>query len=164
MKFEQIAARDAAGTIAAHAVRRDGLTIKKGEAIDVVAASSGYAVARVAGLSRQTAGTYQATLGREVLARAFNGKSGEAWSTPSQQGIVVGRIDNIRMDAGSTAARLAEMNRSELAQAVFREMADSAQAYARAKLKVKVDVVRARAAAGLTPREVAKGKSPEKKG
>ena len=33
MKFEQIAARDAAGTIAAHAVRRDGLTIKKGEAI-----------------------------------------------------------------------------------------------------------------------------------
>lgn len=33
MKFEQIAAKDAAGTIAAHAVRRDGLTIKKGEAI-----------------------------------------------------------------------------------------------------------------------------------
>lgn len=33
MKFEQIAACDAAGTIAAHAVRRDGLTIKKGEAI-----------------------------------------------------------------------------------------------------------------------------------
>ena len=33
MKFEQIAARDAAGTIAAHAVRRDGLTIRKGEAI-----------------------------------------------------------------------------------------------------------------------------------
>ena len=35
MKFEQIRVADAAGTIAAHAVRRDGLTIRKGEAIGV---------------------------------------------------------------------------------------------------------------------------------
>ncbi len=138
--------------------------VKKGESIDAVAASSGHAIARVPGLSRQTAETYQATIGREVLARAFNGKPGEAWSTPSQQGIVVGRVDNIRMEGGSTAARLAEMNRGELAQAVFREMADSAQAYARAKLKVKVDAVRARAAAGFEPREVPAAKAPEKKG
>ena len=33
MKFEQIRVADAAGAIAAHAVRRDGLTIRKGEAI-----------------------------------------------------------------------------------------------------------------------------------
>ena len=138
--------------------------IKKGDAIDVVAASSGYSVARVAGLSRQSAEGYQATLGREVLARAFNAKPGETWSTPSQQGIVVGRVDNIRMDAGPAAAQLAEMNRGELAQAVFREMADSAQAYARTKLKVKTDPVKARAAAGFAPREEAKAKAPEKKG
>ena len=146
--------------------RAEALTarVRKGEAIDAVGASSGYTVVRLPALSRQTAEARQADLGREVLARAFASKSGEVWSTPGQLGIAVGRVDNIRMDAGPAAAQLAEMNRGELAQAVFRELAESAQAYARTRLKVKVDADRARAAAGFAPREVPKGKAPEKKG
>lgn len=146
--------------------RAEALTarLRKGESIDAVAASSGYRVVRVAGLSRQSAESQQAQAGREVLARAFAAKSGEPWSTPGAQGISVGRVDNIRMETGPTAARLAEMNRGELAQATFREMAEAAQAYARTKLKVKVDAERARAAAGFEPREVPKAKAPEKKG
>lgn len=138
--------------------------VKKGEAIEAVAASSGYAIARTPGLSRQSAASFEATLGREVLARAFAAKSGEVWSTPSQKGIVVGRVDNVRMDSGPMAAQLAEMNRGELAQAVFREMADSAQVYARTRLKVTTDPVKARAAAGFAPREEPAAKTPEKKG
>jgi len=138
--------------------------VKKGETIDAVAASSGYTFSRTPGLSRQSAATFEASLGREVLARAFAARTGEAWSTPNQQGIAVGRVDNIRMDSGPMAAQLAEMNRGELAQAVFREMADSAQVYARTKLKVKTDTVRARAAAGFAPRQEPAAKAPEKKG
>ena len=59
---------------------------------------------------------------------------------------------------------MAEMNRGELAQAVFREMAESAQVYARTKLKVRTDPVRARAAAGFEPKEEPVAKAPEKKG
>jgi hypothetical protein len=56
------------------------------------------------------------------------------------------------------------MNRGELAQAVFREMAESAQVYARTKLKVRTDPARARAAAGFEPKEEPAAKAPEKKG
>lgn len=146
--------------------RTEALTarLNKGESIDAVAASSGYRVLRVAGLSRQTAEARQDEVGREVLARTFAAKSGVAWSAPGPQGISIGQVDNIRMDSSPTSAQVAEMNRGELAQATFREMADSAQVYARAKLKVKVDAVRARAAAGFEPREAAKAKPAEKKG
>lgn len=138
--------------------------LRKGETLDAVAASAGYSVVRAPGLSRQTAESRQADLGREVLARTFASKAGEIWSTQNPQGIAVGRVDNIRMDAGPNAARLAEMNRGELAQALFREMAESAQAYSRAHLKVKVDAERARAAAGFEPRAKEKSKPTEKKG
>ena len=73
-------------------------------------------------------------------------------------------MTNIRMDASPTAARLAEMNRGQLAQDIFREMAESAQAYARSKLKVKTDPERARAAAGFEPLAKTKDKPAEKKG
>jgi hypothetical protein len=66
------------------------------------------------------------------------------------------------MEGGPTAARLAEANRPELTAAVFREMADAAQAYARGKLKVRADAARARAALGFTP-EAPKGKAEKKK-
>lgn len=138
--------------------------LRKGEAIDAVAASSGFAVTRAPGLTRQTAEARQADLGREVLGRAFGSKPGEAWTTQTPQGIAVGQVTNIRMDASPTAARLAEMNRGQLAQDIFREMAESAQAYARSKLKVKTDPERARAAAGFEPLAKTKDKPAEKKG
>ena len=123
--------------------------LKKGEPFDSVA--SGYSTIRIAGLSRQTAEGRQAEVGREVLARAFGSKSGEPWSVPTQAGIAVGRVENIRMEGGSTAARLAEMNRGQLSQPVFGELVETAQNYARTKLKVTTDPAKARAAAGFEP-------------
>jgi peptidyl-prolyl cis-trans isomerase D len=138
--------------------------VQKGEAFEAVAAGSGLSVVRVPGLTRQTAQAHQ-ELGREVLTRTFAAKPGEVWSARAPNGIVIGRVENVRTDAGPTAARLAEENRGPLTQAVGREMADSAQAYARTKLKVKVDAARARNAVGFEPLKEEKGKvKPEKKG
>ena len=87
------------------------------------------------------------------------------WTARAPNALAVGRIDNVRMDPGPTAARLAEQGRGELTQAVFREMAESAQNYARAKLKVKTDPDRAAcAAAGFEPVGKGKAKPAEKKG
>jgi peptidyl-prolyl cis-trans isomerase D len=133
--------------------------VEKGETMQAVAASGGYPLAHVADLTRQTAASHQ-ELGRELMARAFNAKSGEVWSARAPTGIAVGRVEKVSMDAGPTAAHLAEDNRGQLAQALFREMAESAQAYARADLKVKVNAERARAAVGFEPLKESK---PEKK-
>lgn len=134
--------------------------LKKGEALAAVAASGGHTIVQVSGLSRQTAGA-RPDVPNEVLGRAFAGKPGEAWTARAPNGIVVGQVSNVRMEPGPTAARLAEANRTELAGILFREMAQSAQTYARAKLKVKTKPELARAALGFEPLET-KGK-PEKK-
>jgi peptidyl-prolyl cis-trans isomerase D len=136
--------------------------VQKGESFDAVAASAGAKAVRLPGLSRQTANTHQ-ELGRELLARAFASKPGEVFTARAPNGIALARVGNVSMDAGPTAARLAESNRGELAQTVFREMADAAQLYARNKLKVKVDPARARAAVGFEPVAEAKGKAEKKK-
>lgn len=129
-----------------------GLTerVRKGETFDAVAASAGLAVSRVAGLTRQTAGAHQA-LGREVLGRALSARPGEVWTAGAPGGIVIGRVDNVRMEGGPTAGRLAEMSRGELTQVLYREMGESAQTYARNKLKTKVNQARAREALGFEP-------------
>jgi peptidyl-prolyl cis-trans isomerase D len=127
--------------------------LKKGEAIDAVAASAGASVSRITGLSRQTAQSQQEALGAELLSRAFAAKPGDAWTARAPNGLVVGQVSNIQMDAGPTAARLAEAGRGNLTRTLSGEMAEAAQAYARTKLKVKVDPVRARAAAGFAPEE-----------
>ena len=134
--------------------------INKGEPLEAVAASAGAPVEKVPGLSRQSAQTHQ-ELGRDLLGRAFSAKPGEAWSARGPNGIVVGRIDNVVMDSGPTAARMAEAGRGELTQVLFREMAESARTYARTKLKVKVNAEKARAAAGFEPK--AKDAPAEKK-
>lgn len=138
--------------------------IRKGETLEAVAASAGLTVSRVPGLTRQTA-QQQEALGREVIGRALAAKPGEVWTAGAPNGIVVGRVDNIRMEGGPTAARLAEMARPELSQVLFREMGEAAQTYARNKLKVKVDRDRARAAIGFEPLkpEAKAGAAAEKK-
>ena len=124
--------------------------VRKGETFDAVAASAGLAISRVPGLTRQTAGAHQA-LGREVLGRALSARPGEVWTAGAPGGIVIGRVDNVHMEGGPTAGRLAEMSRGELTQVLFREMGESAQTYARTKLKTKVNPARAREVLGFEP-------------
>jgi len=139
--------------------------LQKGETFDAVAASGGYKVAHVAGLTRQSAQSRQ-DIPREALGRAFGSKPGEVWSISAGSGLIVGRIDNVQMTPDENAARIAETGRSAVAQDLFREMVEAGEGYARAKLKVSVDPERARAAAGFEPEEKGKGKpkTPEKKG
>jgi len=124
--------------------------LDKGESIEAVAASSGASVSRLPGLTRQTANTHQ-DLGGEVLGRTFASKPGEAWVARAPNAIVVGRVEAVRPDAGPAAAQLAEQNRGALAQAMFREMAEAAQAYSRTKLKAKLNPAQARSAVGFEP-------------
>lgn len=137
--------------------------VEKGESIEAVAASAGLPIVRVPGLTRQSAQAHP-EVPQAVMGRAFGAKPGEVWTARAPQALVVGRIDNVRMDASPNAAQLAEGSRAQLSQAVFREMGNAAQAYARIKLKTKTDPVRARAAAGFEPLEKGKAKPAEKKG
>ena len=137
--------------------------VEKGESIDAVAASAGVPVVRVPGLSRQNAQAHP-EVPQPVLGRAFGSKPGEVWTARAPQALVVGRIDNVRMEPSPGAAQLAEGSRAQLSEAVFREMGNAAQAYARTKLKTKVNAERARAAAGFEPLVKGKAKPAEKKG
>jgi peptidyl-prolyl cis-trans isomerase D len=137
--------------------------MQKGETLDAVAAAEHLQVTKVAGLSRQTAQSHT-EVPQPVLGRAFGSKPGEVWTARAQTGLVIGRVDNVQIDPGPAAARLADNNRGGLTATLFREMAESAETYARSKLKTKVDPDRARAAVGFEPlKKDAKGK-PEKKG
>lgn len=136
--------------------------VDKGETLAAVAAANGVSVSRLPGLTRQTANTHQ-ELGREVLGRAFAAKPNEAWIARAPNGIVVGRIDNVRSDVGPTAARLAEENRGALTQTLFREIAEAAQLYARTSMKAKVDPAKARSAVGFEPVVAAKKGAAETK-
>ena len=135
--------------------------IKKGETLEAVAASGGYSLSRISGLTRQSAGSHQA-LGNEVLGRAFSAKPGEAWVARGATGIVLGRVNNLRMEANPSAAQLAEGNRGELTAGLFQEIAQSAQVYARTRLKVKTNPTLARSALGFEPVAPA-GKAESKK-
>jgi peptidyl-prolyl cis-trans isomerase D len=136
--------------------------VKKGEKLEAVAASAGAQVVRIPGLTRQTAQSRQ-DLGREVLGRTFASKPGEAWNARLPNAIAVGVVSNVRVDAGPTAGQMAEANRGEMTQAIFREMGESAQAYAQAKLKVKVNPAKAREAIGFAPLAQPAQKGAEKK-
>ncbi|MBI1199103.1 MAG: rotamase [Phenylobacterium sp.] len=136
--------------------------IEKGESLEAVAKSEHYTVARVEGLTRQTAGQHQ-ELGRDVLGRTFSAKAGEAWSAPGAGGLIVAQVGNVKMDAGPTAAQLAEAGRRDLTMALARDLDETARTYARSKMKVVVHPDRARSALGFAPLED-QTPTPEKKG
>jgi peptidyl-prolyl cis-trans isomerase D len=136
--------------------------VKKGEKLDAVAASAGYPVSRVAGLSRRTAGQ-DPTVPREVLARAFGTRPGEVFVGPTQSTYAIGESSNVRMDVTPIAAQMVEAQRGQMTQGVFGELGAAAQAAARTKLKVTADPAKARAAVGLEPEEAPAGKAAQKK-
>ena len=136
--------------------------LRKGEAMEAVAASVGAQVSRLANVSRQTAGEIQ-NAPREVLARAFGAKPNEPFTAPTQGfTIAVGTISNVQMSPSPIAVQAADSQRVQMSQEVFREMAQAAQAGARQKLKAKVDAAKARAAVGLEAAAPAAGEAKKK--
>ena len=131
--------------------------VKKGEKLDAVAASAGYPVTRLAGLSRQSAGQ-DPSMPREILGRAFATRPGEVFVGPTTNTYVIGQSSNVRMEATPIAAQATEAQRGQMTQAVFGELGAAAQIAARAKLKATADPAKARAAVGLEPEEAAQKK------
>lgn len=144
--------------------RADALAerIRKGEAIDAVAASTGAQVRRVAGLSRQSAGQNR-ELSRELLGQAFAVKPGEAFTARDVQfALLVGKLEAVRPGDPAMIAQITEFGRDQMTMELFRELEESARAAARRSMKVKIDETRARAALGLETTEAPAGKAAGK--
>lgn len=140
--------------------------VKKGEALDKVAASAGATVQRVNGLSRMTAQQH-AALGRELLGAAFGAKKSEPFTARGQQfGFVVGQVTAIRPGDANLIAMAANQQTSPASEQLFSDIGDTSSAYARTRLKTEVNLQNARMAIGIAPEEAGaiQGKAPAGKG
>jgi peptidyl-prolyl cis-trans isomerase D len=135
--------------------------VKKGEALDAVAASAGAKITRVPGLSRQNAAQMQG-MSQDILGKTFTSKQGDVFTAENNHfGFVVGKLEAVHSGEGPTLARMAEDMRPQMSVALYRELAETARFAARQKIKVTVDAARARTALGLEPIEP-KGAKPGK--
>jgi len=126
---------------------------KKGETLEALAASVGGKVARLPGLNRQNVQqAAQAGASQELLAQSFTGKPGDVFTAHDNGfGVMVGKIEAVRLGDVTNMARAVEANRPQMSEAYVRELLDTARAAAKTKVKVTVDAAHARAALGLEP-------------
>jgi peptidyl-prolyl cis-trans isomerase D len=124
--------------------------VNKGESLEAVGASAGVKLVHATGIDRQS-GEQNPLMSPEILGNAFGRKPGEVFTARGRNAIVVGKVVAIRAGDPATLARMTEQARPQMTQTIFREIGDSAEAYARQKVKVAVDYNRARAAIGLAP-------------
>lgn len=132
--------------------------LKKGESLEAVAASVGGKIARLPGLNRQNVQqAAQAGASQELLAQAFTGKPGDAFEAHDNgYGMMVGKIEAVRLGDVTNMARAVEANRPQMTEAYVREVLESARTAARGKVKVTIDAAHARAALGLEPETAGK--------
>jgi peptidyl-prolyl cis-trans isomerase D len=126
--------------------------LKKGESLEAVAGSVGGSVKHVAALDRQNAGQNK-ELSQEALGKAFNLKSGEAFSAENAKvfGLVVGKLEAIHAPVPVVIARATEDSRPQMTMAIFREIGVDARKSARNTIKPKIYPNVARTALGLEP-------------
>jgi peptidyl-prolyl cis-trans isomerase D len=124
--------------------------VNKGESLEAVGASAGVKLIHATGVDRQS-GEQNPLMSPDILGNAFSRKPGEVFTARGRNAIVVGKVVAIRAGDPATLARMTEQARPQMTGAVFREIGDGAEAYARQKVKVKVDYNRARTAIGLPP-------------
>jgi peptidyl-prolyl cis-trans isomerase D len=122
--------------------------IKKGESIDVVAASVGGHVTHQVGLQAVTAQQHQ-DLGREFLGRLFEAKPGDAFAASGQQGIFVARLDAVRPGDVTTMARIVENIRPRVSEEFVRDLNAAVQGAAAKTVKVSTNIDLARRALGV---------------
>ncbi len=138
--------------------------LRKGESLETVAASAGAKVARVTSLDRQNAGQNK-ELSQDALIKTFTGKAGDAFTAQAATpGIVVGKLEAVRVPTGPNLARITEESRPQMTMGVFREIGEAARRAARSEVKVKIYPEKARAALGLEPiAEAPKNKAEKSK-
>lgn len=123
--------------------------LRKGEAFDAVASSSGGQVIRIQGLSRANAQMQAQAYGQAILATALNGKKGEVLiaNTP-QAGRLVMKIDTITAGDATAIARGVVGAQQQFQQQLGQDLGASFIAAARRTVDGKTYLDRARAAIG----------------
>ena len=125
--------------------------VRKGEALEAVAASAGAQLTHVPGVDRRS-GQQNPLMSQEILANVFGNKLGEVFTARGKGfSMVVGKVDADHTGDPAQLAALTEQARPQMTETIFREFGESAQGAARLKIKTKVDYNRARAAIGLPP-------------
>lgn len=137
--------------------------VKKGEALDAVAASAGAKVVHVTNLDRQNAAQSTA-LSRDALIKAFGAKPGDVFTAEHTQfGLIVGKLEAVRAPSGPNLARITEDVRPQVTMALFRDLGTSARNASRTEVKARIYPDKARAALGLPPLEKGKAAEPAAK-
>jgi peptidyl-prolyl cis-trans isomerase D len=125
--------------------------VRKGEALEAVAASAGAKLTRVPGVDRRT-GPQNPLMSQEILGAVFGGKQGEVFTARGRGfAMVVGKVEATHVGDTAQLAALTEQARPQMTDTIFREIGQSAQSAARQTLKAKVDYNLARTAIGLEP-------------
>ena len=144
-------------TIDAVTARAEALAerLRKGEAIEAVAASAGASVQRLSGLDRLRAMQDQniaKTVGADLLTKMFSVKAGEVFTAEAgAPRVAVAKVQAIRPGDSTMAGRVAESQRLALSQQLFQGVQLGAQSYAQTKVKTRTDLARARTAIGISP-------------
>jgi peptidyl-prolyl cis-trans isomerase D len=140
--------------------------VKKGEALDAVAASAGAKVQHIE-LTRSTAQAQEQTLGQDFLAGVFEAKAGDTFDSPfPNYGYAVVKVDSVKPGSVQDIARESQTLRTQLSQEMARnEMTELLYAAARAEVKPHIDQDLAYQALGVQPPAAASsapGKAPGK--
>ena len=132
--------------------------VKKGEAIEAVAASVQSKVQKVDGLSRQNAQQHMG-LGRDFLGAAFQAKKNEVFSTragPQGEAFVVAKLETIRPASPAAIAQIAAMAGAQVGNGLMNDLGEAARNAAKTQLKAKNNLTLARQAIGVDTEALAK--------
>jgi peptidyl-prolyl cis-trans isomerase D len=132
--------------------------LRKGEAIEAVAASAGATVQRITGLDRLRASQdpeVSRNIGGDLLNKMFSVKAGEVFTADAgAPRVAVAKLQAIRAGDPSLAGRVTEAQRPDLSRQLFEGLQGQAQEYAVKKVKTRTDLARARTAIGIAPEQV----------
>ncbi len=135
--------------------------VRKGEAIEAVAASAGVQVQRITGLDRLRASQdpeVARAVGGDLLNKMFGLKAGEVFTADAgPPRVVVAKLQAIRAGDPALAGRVTEAQRADLSRQLFQGLQGQAQEYAVKKVKTRTDLARARTAIGIAPDQVPTG-------
>lgn len=132
--------------------------VKKGEAIEAVAASVQSKVQKVGGLSRQNAQQHMG-LGRDFLGAAFQAKKNEVFSTragPQGEAYVVAKLEAIRPAPPAAIAQVAALAGAQVGNGLMNDLGEAARNAAKTQLKAKNNLTLARQAIGVDTEALAK--------
>jgi peptidyl-prolyl cis-trans isomerase D len=133
--------------------RADALAarVKKGESLEVVAASAGSSVTHTPGLDRRNVQQHT-EMSQDMLGKAFTSRPGDVFTAQNSHfGFVVGKLEAVHTADTANLAQAIEQIRPQMSNGFYREIVESAHVAARQRIKVTVDTNRAREAIGLEP-------------